>query len=68
MNSFIVGVDISTTSTKVIIFDNYGKEISSGITKYDVIKLKQGFFEQKAECPHSIPRLLSCHKLAKPDH
>lgn len=48
-NELVIGVDISTTSTKAIIYDQKGKEIATGRSEYKVLRPRPGWSEQKAE-------------------
>ena len=47
-NELVIGVDISTTSTKAIVYDQQGKEISTGRAEYKVLRPRPGWSEQKA--------------------
>lgn len=49
MSNYFVGIDAGTSSTRVIIFDEYGNVKSSAKRDYDIIKVKPGYFEQKAD-------------------
>ena len=46
---FYLGIDLGTTGTKTILFDESGKVLGKGYKGYDLITPKDGFFEQKAE-------------------
>ncbi len=46
---FYLGIDLGTTGTKTILFDESGKVFGKGYKGYDLITPKDGFFEQKAE-------------------
>ncbi len=48
-SSYVVGVDVSTESTKAILFDHQGKVACSGSSSYAVLSPKPGWAEQKAE-------------------
>ncbi|MHB8277127.1 MAG: xylulokinase [Candidatus Humimicrobiaceae bacterium] len=49
MSNYFIGIDAGTSSTRVIIYNEYGEEMSSGKRDYDIIRIKPGFYEQKAE-------------------
>ena len=49
MSNYFVGIDAGTSSTRVIMFDEYGNVKSSGQRDYDIIKVKLGYSEQKAD-------------------
>lgn len=46
---FYLGIDLGTTGTKTILFDENGKVLGKGYKGYDLITPKDGFFEQNAE-------------------
>ncbi len=46
---YIIGADIGTTSTRVIIFDSLGNIVSEGRSSYQLIRPKPGWVEQRAE-------------------
>ena len=45
----IAGVDVGTTSTKVILFDQEGKPQAQGRASYPLLRPQPGWVEQKAE-------------------
>jgi len=49
MSNYFIGIDAGTSSTRVIIFNEYGEEMSSAKRDYAIIRLKPGFYEQKAD-------------------
>ncbi len=49
---YIIGADIGTSSTRVIICDKYGSIISEGRSEYELIRPRPGWVEQKAEWWH----------------
>jgi len=48
-NAFIIGVDVGTSSTKVVIFDEDGNPQAEGRASYPLLRPKPGWVEQKAE-------------------
>ncbi len=48
-DEYIIGADIGTTSTRVIICDKSGNIIEEGRTAYELLRPKPGWSEQKAE-------------------
>jgi len=46
---FVIGVDVGTSSTKAIIFDEEGNPKSEGRASYPLLRPKPGWVEQKAE-------------------
>jgi xylulokinase len=46
---YIIGADVGTTSTRVIVCDRKGNIISEGRSAYQLIRPKPGWVEQKAE-------------------
>ena len=46
---YVIGADIGTSSTRVIICDKNGQIISEGRSVYKLIRPKPGWIEQKAE-------------------
>ena len=47
--NYYLGVDLGTTGTKSILFDEAGNVIGKGYKEYGLITPKDGFFEQNAE-------------------
>lgn len=43
---YILGIDIGTSATKAVLFDENGKSIVSSMKSYDIITLQSGFAEQ----------------------
>lgn len=46
---YLIGIDIGTSGTKTVLFDETGKVISSSLQEYDIIQKKVGWAEQKPE-------------------
>lgn len=46
---FVIGVDVGTSSTKAIVFDEEGNPKSEGRASYPLLRPKPGWVEQKAE-------------------
>lgn len=46
---FVIGADIGTTSTKVIVFDEEGSPVAEGRSSYPLLRPQAGWVEQKAE-------------------
>ncbi|MGM9970977.1 MAG: xylulokinase [Anaeroplasmataceae bacterium] len=44
--NYYIGIDIGTSSTKSVLFDNVGNVITSSSYEYDIIVLKNGYAEQ----------------------
>ncbi len=46
---FIIGVDVGTTSTKAVVFDEEGNPQAEGRASYPLLRPRAGWVEQKAE-------------------
>ena len=46
---YVLGIDIGTSGTKTVLFDEKGNKIVSSIVEYDLIQLKNGWAEQQPE-------------------
>ncbi|MBQ7332959.1 MAG: hypothetical protein IJW38_01250 [Clostridia bacterium] len=46
---YYLGIDLGTTGTKTILFDETGKALGKGYKSYDLISSDGGFFEERAE-------------------
>lgn len=47
--AYLIGIDIGTSGTKTVLFDESGKVISSSLQEYDIIQKKVGWAEQDPE-------------------
>ncbi|MGQ9632196.1 MAG: xylulokinase [bacterium] len=48
-NTFVIGVDVGTTSTRAIIFDGEGSPVAEGRASYPLLRPQPGWVEQRAE-------------------
>ena len=48
-NVFVIGVDVGTSSTKAVVFDEEGNPQAEGRTFYPLLRPRPGWVEQKAE-------------------
>lgn len=46
---YVLGIDIGTSGTKTVLFDEKGSKISSSTVEYDLIQPKNGWAEQQPE-------------------
>ena len=46
---YYLGIDIGTTGTKSMLFDDNGSVVSRGYVPYDLISKKESWFEQNPE-------------------
>lgn len=46
---YVIGADLGTSGTKVVIYDSDGNEVSSGYCEYPLYQPKNGFAQQKPE-------------------
>ncbi len=46
---YYLGIDLGTTGTKTILFDECGKALGKGYKSYELISSADGFFEERAE-------------------
>ena len=46
---YYLGIDLGTTGTKTILFDEYGKPLGKGYKSYELLSSEDGFFEERAE-------------------
>ena len=46
---YYLGIDLGTTGTKTILFDENGKTLGKGYKSYELISFADGFFEERAE-------------------
>jgi len=48
-NLFVIGVDVGTSSTKAVVFDEEGNPKVEGRASYPLLRPRPGWVEQKAE-------------------
>lgn len=46
---YYLGIDLGTTGTKTILFDESGKALGKGYSSYELLSPQEGFFEERAE-------------------
>lgn len=61
---YLIGVDLGTSGTKTVLFDEYGKSIASATVEYPLIQPQNGWAEQNPEhwwnaCIETLKKVLS---------
>ena len=46
MNRFLIGIDLGTSGTKTVLFDEFGGAVASSTVEYPLIQLQNGWAEQ----------------------